>query len=198
MKAIRPVTSMCLLTKPFIGKPKAWKIMTLLSLRCLDEMVALWSGNSMALFHKSTIWKPANELPNPPKACEGEEGRSCPSGAGRAQHSLLLQSLCPTGQSSVLLRDSFNMDCNGTCLSSTDTDSALFRNYGRAENCQHLSSFAFPRTAKVIRGSSECKQLCLDCILLEQWLRDSFWKSAGAPCHFQIYNSHRRDSSQQV
>lgn len=55
MKPVGPVTPMCLLTKPFIGGLKAWKIMTLLSLNCLDEMVALESGNFMALFHKSTI-----------------------------------------------------------------------------------------------------------------------------------------------
>lgn len=55
MKTVRPVTSMFLLTKPFIGRLKAWKIVTLFSLRCLDEIVALESGNFMALFHKSTI-----------------------------------------------------------------------------------------------------------------------------------------------
>jgi len=55
VKAIRPVTSMCLLTKPFIGRLKVWKIITLFSLRCLDEIVALESGNFMAPFHKSAI-----------------------------------------------------------------------------------------------------------------------------------------------
>lgn len=80
------------------------------------------------------------------QACEGEEGKRSP--LGRAPDTLLLPSTCPTGQSWVLLCGSFQVSCNGTCLSFTGTNSAAFRNLRRAESYQQLSNLARPPTAK--------------------------------------------------
>lgn len=69
-------------------------------------------------------------------------------GAGRAQDTLLLPSTCRTGQSSVLLCGSFQVNCEWGMFVLHKHQLSIFRNIGRAENYQHLSNLVCSPTAK--------------------------------------------------
>lgn len=102
----------------------------------------------MALFCKSTIWKLSDELPSPPRACEGEEGKRSnfggwkgtrhPSTAQHLSHRTVLTAalwLFP----GELWWDMFVLHRHQL---------STFRKIGRAENYQHLSNLVCPPTAK--------------------------------------------------
>lgn len=174
---------MCLLSRALPGRSWCAELW-LFSFRCLDEVVALQSENYIVLLHKSAIRKLANELFNPRKGCEGEEGRS-PWWAGRARQPSAAEPLDPEA---TCERCSVSLSA-WTAVGYVCPSQAHAQHLAEAVegwNYQQWGSSACPHAAKLIPGELECKQsLCFGCVLLRWWLTHSYCHAAGAPCLFQ-------------